>query len=458
MNAALMEKSAEVDKLFASWPEGDAPGAAVVIIQDGQVLHKKGYGLANLKTKAAVGAQTVFRLASITKQFTATAIMMLAERGRLSYDDTLAGLLPEFSASARKITIRHLLTHTSGLPDYEKLFLQSGKINEDYPRASKPNEQDFEPTSRDVLDLLAQQPLLFAPGDEWEYGNSGYVVLAQLVERISGQSFSQFLNEHIFLPLGMNSSFLYDWTQAEAPHQATSYALEEDGYQAIEYTPLNRIYGQDGIYSTVDDMIKWCRSLDTSQLVKASSQEEAFTSGGLNVGAGTGYGFGWFIGNTLGLQRVAHTGSWAGYRNLLAYYPQEHFIALVLTNFAEFDDVARSAFANKLAKIYLSDRLNLPSTTKIEAGALKQYVGDYTLDTGQSLTISLEKDALEVQPPGLFPVRLVPESDVKFFVADAEDDSYFFRKDEEGRVQSLRRHLSLFGFSRDAYNTACKDL
>lgn len=456
MSFALAEKSAQVDALFASWPGGIAPGAAVVIVQDGEVLHRGSYGLANLETGNAISTKTPFRLASITKQFTAMAVMMLRERGELEYDDPVSRFLPEFSTQVREITIQHLLWHTSGLQDYEELFWGSGEIDEDYPRSSKQRPDGFEPTSKDALKMVARHGLRFAPGDEWEYVNSGYVALAQIVERVSGKSFAQFLKDYIFVPLEMNNSLLYDETQPEIPGCAISYTVEGEMYQDIDYTPLNQVYGQDGIYSTADDMVKWYQALTSDKFVAPSTLKKAFSSGKLNIGAKTGYGFGWFIGNSLDLLRVAHTGSWVGFRTVVVYYPEQKLAALVLCNFDQFDDVARSAIACKLAKIYLSDKMNLPVAINVEPQILQRYVGEYELEPDCILNVMIENDALRVKPSNLFPIKLVPESEAKFFVDEADGDSYFFHKDDEGNIKSLTRHLSLFGYSRDAYSTARK--
>lgn len=456
MSFALAEKSAQVDALFASWPGGDAPGAAVVVVQDGEVLHRGSYGLADLETGAVISPGTPFRLASLTKQFTAVAVMMLRERGELDYDDPVSKFLPAFLTQPRTITIRHLLWHTSGLQDHEELFWKSGEIDGDYPRSSKLGRGGFEPTSKDALRIVAGRGLRFAPGDEWEYGNTGYTVLAQLVERVSGKSFSRFLSEHIFTPLGMNNSLLYDETRPAMPGCAISYTFEGETYQDVDYTPLNQLYGHDGIYSTADDMVKWYRALASDELVAPPASEMAFASGELNVGAKTGYGFGWFVGNSLGLPRAAHTGSWTGFRNVAVYYPDQKLAALVLCNFDQFDDVARSAIACKLAKIYLSDKMSLPAAVDVEPQILRQYVGEYEVDRDCALSVTIEGDALWVKPSNLFPIKLVPESEVKFFVEEADSDSFFFHKDYEGNIKGLTRHLSLFGYSRDAYITARK--
>jgi CubicO group peptidase (beta-lactamase class C family) len=449
------DSSMHVDEVFASWPRGIAPGVVVAITKGGRVLHLKGYGLANLETKSEIGPNTSFRLASLTKQFTSAAVMLLSERGKLSYDDYASHFLPEFSTHARHVTIRHLLHHTSGLPDYEELFLATGILDTDYPRSSKRLRSSFEPSSKDVTKLVGDKMLRFAPGDEWEYGNSGYVALARIVETVSDRSFAEFLEENIFLPLGMGDSFLYD--RAQPPSGAAlSYTAKDSTFEDIDYTPLNAVYGQDGIYSTASDLMKWYSALGCRRVVKAPSLTEAFASGEVSIGAKTGYGFGWFVGNSLSLRRVAHTGSWAGFRNLIAYYPEHDFTVFALSNFDGFDDVARSATACCLATIYLSDEMSFHPPVKVSRDVMRRYEGRYELATGHHLDVKLEGSALHVNPHCLFPIRLVPESEVKFFVEGAAGDSYFFYLNEGGDVRGLTRYLSLFGYTKDAYTTAWK--
>ena len=169
-------------------------GAAVIVIRNGQVLFEKGYGLANLETRTPIRPDTAFLLASLTKQFTAMAVMMLAERGKIRYEDPLTRFFPHFPLYAQKITVRHLLNHTAGFPEYDDLWIRSGKVDHDWPRSSATRPSTFEPTSRDALNLLAQQKSLdFDPGEKWKYSDSGYVILAQIVEKASGTSFGAFL-------------------------------------------------------------------------------------------------------------------------------------------------------------------------------------------------------------------------------------------------------------------------
>ena len=456
MRDDLAEKSARVDSLFSRWPRGEAPGAVVAVLHDGHVLHLKGYGFANIEAGRRIVPETTFRLASLTKQFTAAAVALLCERGALEYDDPASRFLPEFSRHARGVTVRHLLQHTSGLADYETLLLEDGAVEVDYPRSSRLGASRYEPSTRDALELVCSRGLRFAPGDEWEYSNAGYVALARLVERISGSPLSRFFEEEIFRPLGMGDSHLYGVARPEVPGDSLSYTREGDGFRDIDYSPLNAIYGQDGIYSTAEDLLKWYAALGTGKLLKDETLRETFASGVLNVGAKVGYGFGWFVGNSLGLRRVCHTGSWTGYRHFVAHYPDRKFTAFVLSNFDEFDDGARSATACALAAIYLSDEMAHRTPAALGADVLRRYAGRYELGGGEHLDVTLDGDALRVRPGGLFPVELTPESEVKFFVAGAEDDTYFFQKDCEGHVSGVTRHLSLFGHSRDAYTTALK--
>ncbi len=359
--AALAEKSKRVDALMAPWSKGDTPGAAIVVIQDGRVVHERGYGLANLETRTPIRPDTVFDLASVSKQFSAMAIMVLAERGKLSYDDSLSKFFPEFPPYARKITIRHLLDHTSGLPDYMDLFAKTGKINKDGKMGG------FEPTSRDAVELLARQKeLLFDPGEKYEYSNSGFAVLGQIVEKASGERFAKFLKDNIFQPLGMNSTLVLDETRPRIKNRAISYSREGNGYKDIDYDPLNWIYGDGNVNTTIEDMVKWDQALYTEKLVKQSTLRQAFTSGKLNNGRAIGYGFGWRVAKRFGLNCLSHGGLWVGFASYIMRFPDQHFTVIVLSNLAQFPT---DTLTPKIAKIYLPDKIRGSSGSPNRASA-----------------------------------------------------------------------------------------
>jgi CubicO group peptidase (beta-lactamase class C family) len=430
---AITEK---VDALFAPWSKGGTPGAAVIVIRDGTILLKKGYGLANLEEKRPITTDTVFRLASVTKQFTAMSIMMLAERGKLKYEYPLASFFPEFPPYASKITVRHLLNHMAGFPEYDELWLENGKIDGDWPRSSKTRSSSFEPTSKDALLLLGQvKKPEFTPGTEFKYSNSGYVILAQIVEKVSGQSFSQFLQQNIFQPLGMKRSLLDDETRPALGNVATSYTLKEGSYKDIDYTPVNFIYGEDNVFSTVEDMYQWDQALYTERLVKTATLKEAFAPGKLSNGATTHYGFGWGLGKTLGLDTVSHSGGWVGFCTEILRFPSEHFTVVVLSNVAEFKP---ERIATKISKIYLADKMTFPVAIPLDPKIKGDYPGKYELGPARIAEITLENGQLWIQSPGREKIKLLAESKERFFGEGNEELGLVFTRDEKGKVKSLK--------------------
>jgi CubicO group peptidase (beta-lactamase class C family) len=448
----LYDKSIQVDSLFAPWSGEDTPGVAVLVMKDQKILFKKGFGLENISKKIPITPETVFELCSITKQFTAMAVMMLVERGKLSFSDPLTKFFPAFPDYARKITIRHLLNHTSGLEDYVELLIRSGKIDSDFESPSDRTDWPFEPTDKDILALLFKQKFLrFIPGDEYEYCNSGYIVLGQIVEKISGKKLSQFLAENILRPLGMKNTVLNDETKPKVPHLAVSYMPAGNELKGVNYTSTRSVYGDGGLQSSLNDLIKWFDALENNRLVKTSTLKQAFTSGKLNSGANTGYGFGWYVGNAFGLERVTHSGTYIGFHHVLMYYPQQHFIALVLSNDGRLTYPDRSVLINRLAKIYLRDRMILPPTVQISTEGIRQYAGRYAYEDGTPVNISFEDGSLWVRSNNLLPVKLLAESGNKFFVENAEDDWYSFVKDNN-KVIGINIHLSYYGYNSNSYN------
>ena len=342
-------QAARVDALFAPWSRKRMPGAAVLVVQNGQILHKKGYGLADIKSKTRIRPDTSFLLASTTKSFTALAIMILADRGLLTYKDSLSKYFPQFPDYARDVTIRHLLNHTAGFPEYDTLFIDEKKIDDNWPRSSRSRPSFYEPTSRDALDLLShQEKLLFDPGVEYSYSNSGYVILGQIVEKVSKKRFREFVADEIFHRLGMNDSLVYDETRPEVPKRATSYSWKDGKYRNVDYTPLNMIYGEDGIYTTLDDMVYWVKAIDDAKLAKPETWKQAFTRGRLNNKERSIYGFGWFVEKDY----VWHNGEWLGFRSYIAHHPQAGLNVVVLSNCKELN---ASSLGAEVAGIYLGD-------------------------------------------------------------------------------------------------------
>jgi CubicO group peptidase (beta-lactamase class C family) len=328
--------SKQVDTLFCL-PAG-APGAAVIVIHCGKVLYKQGYGLADRERKTRNRPDTPFILCSVSKQFTAMAIMTLVERGKLGYEDPLIKFFPDFPPYAKEITIRHLLYHTSGIADY----LNDGLVED---------ATDF--TDQQVMDLLKRQKgLKFPPGQSWSYSNSGYNLLARIVERVSGQPFREFMQEQIFRPLGMKHTYVCDEPRPRIAGRARGYTPVGDDFRLNDYRLFTT--GDGGIYSTVEDMFRWDQCLYTERLIRAATLKEAFTSGRLRDGTEFGYGFGWRVGEFRGLRTISHAGGSFGFGTNILRIPSQRFTVVVLANNW---GISAEKFCERIAEIYLWQRM-----------------------------------------------------------------------------------------------------
>jgi CubicO group peptidase (beta-lactamase class C family) len=307
-----------IDRMFSQYSGPGVPGAAVVVIDKGRVAFTRGYGLADLETKAPVTDRTNFRLASLTKPFTAMAIMLLVADGYLQLDDRARDILPGFPAYGAEIRIRHLLTHTSGLRAYEDFVSE----------ASTRHVKD-----RDVLTLLQRADgLMFPPGSAFRYGDSGYVVLGLIAETVSGQPFPIFLRDRIFAPLGMQSTIVWQPGGAEVPHRAMGYAPGKTGFRLNDHSNTSTVLGDGGIYSSVRDLVAWDRALDAHTLLSARLQRLAWTPGELNDRTKTRYGLGWFIDRDARGPFVFHRGDTTGFSNFIVKYPDRKLTVVILTN------------------------------------------------------------------------------------------------------------------------------
>jgi CubicO group peptidase (beta-lactamase class C family) len=338
-------KVEKVDALFAGCyngrlpgPKEPVPGAAVMVIEEGKVRLRRFYGQADLERGTRITGRTAFRLASLTKPFTAMAIMILQERGRLHYEDPLSEFVPRFPAYARKITVRHLLNHTSGLPEYACLFAntkrKAWRIDIDWPRSSLMKPSRYEPRAADVPKMLAREGTLqFEPGDCYAYNNSEYIVLAQIVEKLSGKRFRRFLATEIFRKAGMNHSLLHDDSRPRIPYRAKGYTEGMCGrYRDIDYTPLNLIYGEDGIYTTIEDMFRWDQAIEQNKLVRPETFAKALEPGKLNNGNLAECGFGWLLEKLGKFDAFWHDGEWAGFRTYYVRIPARRLAVAVLAN------------------------------------------------------------------------------------------------------------------------------
>jgi N-acyl-D-aspartate/D-glutamate deacylase len=318
LRRAEMSLSEKAAALVAGFDRPDAPGGTIAILRNGEVAYAAGFGLADVAAKTRAEPQTNYRLASVSKQFTAMAIMTLKQRGALGYDDPISQYFPDFPPIGRQITIRHLLWHTSGVIDYESLM---------------PPDQAAQLKDRDVLALLqAQQGTYFTPGTQYRYSNSGYALLALIVEQVSGRDFATFLRENIFEPLGMTDTVAYEQGVSEVKHRAMGYRESSDGFVDADQSLTSAVLGDGGIYSSVVDYAKWDRALEFGGLVSRETLDEAFTLGELANGSTTGYGFGWRIEQRRGQTVIHHDGSTSGFSNAVRRLPGDGLTIVVLMN------------------------------------------------------------------------------------------------------------------------------
>jgi CubicO group peptidase (beta-lactamase class C family) len=311
--AAWCTEMERLDSLMGAY-DGPVPGASVLVLKDGEPVVRRSFGLADVEQGIAAAPETNYRLASITKQFTAAAILLLAEDGKLGLDDRVRKWLPSLPESNDTITLRHLLTHTGGLVDYEEIM---------------PADLDKPLRDADVLALQAgESRLYFEPGTAWRYSNGGYALLALIVEQASGLSFPEFLRQRIFLPLGMANTIAYVQEGPPVPHRAYGHSLVEGEWTRTDQSLTSSVLGDGGIYSSIDDLARWDAALYDDRLLSDESRRLAFTPWVKSDDPDVDYGYGWRVtGDTLW-----HSGETIGFRNVIVRWPERRLTVIVLTN------------------------------------------------------------------------------------------------------------------------------
>ena len=350
-SSAAQVTPTQIEAIFAPLKSANAPGVAVLVVYKGSPLFSRGYGVTDLRTLHPIDSNTNFRLASFTKQFTAACIMFLVHDGKLKYDDHLTDVFPEFPAYGNPITIRNLLNHTSGLPDYEDILMKQ------YP--GTPEDKIPQILDAGVLKLLEQQTAgKFPPGSKWEYSNSGYATLAMIVEKVSGKPFGQFLHDRIFAPLKMDNTLAYEKGKNDVPHRAFGHSNEKGTWHETDQSPTSAVLGDGGIYSSVGDLEKWDQSLRLHTLLSAAEMEPALTAvkptaiSSLEA-TNISYGFGWFLSPHKSHPRMWHDGETVGFRTTIQRFPDDGLTIIILSNRGDADP---EAMALKVADLYLTTK------------------------------------------------------------------------------------------------------
>ena len=392
---------------------------SVLVARSEEILLNKGYGSANLEWNIPNSPATKFRLGSVTKQFTAAAILLLEERGKLKTDDPVKKFMSDAPTAWEKITIYHLLTHTSGIPNFTSF--------PDYP-----SQKPFAATPEKLVARFRDKPLDFQPGEKWSYSNSGYILLGYVLEKASGESYEKFLQENIFGPLDMKDSG-YDSNSAIILRRASGYGPGKDGPMNAEFIHMSIPFSAGALYSTTEDLLRWQRGLFGGKLLSAASLAKMTTP------FKDDYACGVSVRTVNGRRVIDHGGGIEGFNTFLAYYPDDKLTVVALSN---LNGGAPQQIVSQLAAIARGEKVELPSERKeisVAPKILQQFVGTYQLAPKVNMMITIESGQLISQVSGQGKVPLFATSETKFFpkVVDAEIE---FGKDDKGVVTHLVLH------------------
>jgi CubicO group peptidase (beta-lactamase class C family) len=421
-----------VDALFTHVITNNGPGAAVLVAQDGKVLFQAGYGLADVAQGTAFSPETKTRIGSITKQFTASAILKLQEEGKLSVEDKLSKYFPDFPRGG-EVTLRHLLTHTSGIHSYTDKPDFLGQV-------TKPIKAE------DLLALFKNDPFDFDPGKKWHYDNSGYFLLGRIIEKVSGQSYAEYLQKNFFDPLGMKNTGVHHSGPA-LPHEALGYEFSDGKFTNALNWDMSWAGGAGALYSTVQDLFRWNEGVFGGKFLSEVSLKSAWTpvktEENPEDSPDNGYGYGWQIATLRGARQISHGGGLNGFSSIILRLPRESFTVVVLANALPGAPGADpSQLAQIVTQVYLGEKLaprgGRAVGTNISPSALAALVGRY--DYGGAIMTVTQKDShLYAQLAGQPRFEIFPKSDSEFYwkVVDAQ---VTFVKDKSGRVIKAVHH------------------
>ena len=425
---------AKVDALFEDWDKPDSPGAAIAIVKDGKVLFEKGYGMANLEYDVPITPSTIFQIASVSKQFTVFAILLLEKEGKLDLDDDVRKFLPEVPDFGKKISLRHLASHTSGLRDQWALLEMAGWRIADVI------------TQEDILEFVRkQEELNFPPGEEFLYSNTGFTLLAEVVEKVTGKPFAEFTEERIFEPLQMHHSLVYDDYREVVNNRAYSYYNGQSGFRK---GVLNvEAVGQGNVFSSASDMAKWVINLQDPEvgdtaLINKMNELQLLNNGKTFEGA-----LGQFVKQYRGLKEIEHAGRTVGFNSHVSRFPEHEFAVIILSNSAELEV---DEMVHKIADIYLEgqfkDRQKVPvaevkpvvdKSIVLDKETIDSYLGDYEFESGFVFSILAENGQLMGKPPGGTAAELLPISTNEFW---AEGAKFVFIKEPGEKAEVLKLH------------------
>jgi CubicO group peptidase (beta-lactamase class C family) len=412
----------KIDAVMSEVYKPGQPGAAIIVRKNGETILRKGYGMADLELGVPVEPDMVFRLGSITKQFTAVSIIMLAQEGKLGLQNEITKFLPDYPTQGRKITVEHLLTHTSGIQSYT-----------DLPEWLPLWRKDF--TLKELIDLFKDKPMQFEPGERWAYNNSGYILLGAIIEKVSGKAYEAFVDANIFKPLGMKQSY-YGSAERIIPRRIPGYQLGRGGFVNAPYLSMTQPYAAGSLLSTVDDLAVWSDAVFSGRLVKKEWLDKAFTPFRLKSGESSGYGFGWFVADFGGHRSIEHGGGINGFTSYEMTFPEDGVFLAILTNSAA-SGRAPEPRAVKIARLALGLAEPVRKPVTLPARDLDRLIGVYEGGLQEAAMVTREGGRTFIQRQGGAKSELFAASPEEFFAGD-DPARILVVRDEAGNPTGLR--------------------
>jgi len=398
----------------------DGPGAAILVSKGDQILYQKAFGLDEIDKKTPLRPDMVFRLGSVTKQFTAVAILQLVQQRKISLRDDITKFIPDYPSGGKIITVEHLLNHTSGIKSYTSMPLWT------------PAVRQMDLTPKALVDFFKDQPMDFDPGDRYAYNNSGYVLLGYIIEQVTGMSYADYLSQNVFKPAGLKQSF-YETKPRPIPNWANGFQRSDDGkYTPAEPLSMTQPYAAGSLAATVEDLHRWSRALFAGKLVSKDLLQKAHTPHILPDGTNTRYGYGWQMGYIFGSPTVEHGGSVNGFQSMLIYLPKEEICVAVLTN---CDAFTPGETAEKLAALAAGHSL-VPEALPVPADALKDYAGTFQNERGAKRIIKVVDGGLVSQRIGGGTFNMIAVAKDKFRFEGSLVEATFLR-DAAGTVTGI---------------------
>ncbi|OBX25111.1 serine hydrolase [Gelidibacter algens] len=430
----------EIDAYLKAEYPSNGPGFSFLIAKKGKPIYQKAFGMANMESNIPMSINHVFEIGSMTKQFTAVSILMLGEDGKLNLEDDITKYIPDYPTQNKKITIQHLLNHTSGIKSYTGManFRTRAKV-------------DISP--KELIDTFKNEPMDFAPGEKYQYNNSGYILLGYIIENITGDSYSNFIESQIFKPLDMTSTSFGSRKRIIA-NRALGYSEIENGYENADYLSMSVPYAAGAIMSTTGDLLKWQNALNTNTLITEESYIKAANGSTLNDGTHISYGFGLEEGDINGSKSIEHGGGIFGYTTMGIYIPEQEIFVTGLTN-CDCKDI--SGVTARIASIVIGkpypDKKN---AIKLSENELTKWVGSYKFEDGTIRFITMDKGQLYSQKEGSMKFELYPMTPTDFIFESGTQSYSFSERNGKKEVNFKRNGNAFLGIQTDRKPPAVK--